>query len=68
MTEWQPISTFPRDGETYLATNNCVEGGFSQVVYWERDRLAVQDVGISYDPAFFTHWMSIPKPPDGDGK
>lgn len=62
---WQPIETFPRDGEAYLATDNRVEGGFPQVVYWEdTGRLAVPDAQISYVPHFFTHWMPLPAPPE----
>lgn len=61
--DWQPIDTFPRDGETYLAVNNRVQGGFPQAVSWEVvGRLSVEDAQISYNPRFFTHWARIPLP------
>ncbi len=53
---WQPIKTFPQDGEAYLATND----GFPQVVFWDVGRLYVPDASISYMPEFFTHWAKIP--------
>lgn len=58
--QWEPISTFPQDGEAYLANNEDVDGGFPQVVYWDVGRLHVSDAGISYAPGFFTHWAAIP--------
>jgi hypothetical protein len=65
MSDWQPIETFPRDGECYLATDNRVDGGFPQVVFLDEDtgRLSVPDARIGYSPAFFTHWMPLPEPP-----
>lgn len=59
---WQPIETFPQDGEAYLASDNRVQGGFPQVVYWDDWRLHVPDAGISYPPTFFTHWKRIDQP------
>lgn len=60
---WQPIESFPQDGEDYLATDNRVQDGFPQVVYWDDWRLHVPDAGISYMPDFFTHWRPLPAPP-----
>jgi hypothetical protein len=34
--DWQPIETFPRDGEGYLAIDDRVQGGFPSVVYWDK--------------------------------
>ena len=58
--DWQPIETFPCDGEAYLADDDRVEGGFPQVVFWDDGRLHVSDAGIAYSPGFFTHWAKIP--------
>jgi hypothetical protein len=42
--KWEPIETFPRDGEAYLADDDRVAGGFPQVVFWDDDgRLHVSD-------------------------
>jgi len=59
---WQPIDTFPHDGEAYLADDERVQGNFPQVVFWDEDdgRLHVPDGGISYAPDFFTRWAVIP--------
>jgi hypothetical protein len=58
---WQPIGTFPQDGETYLADNNEVDGGFVQAVFWDDGRLHVSDAHISYAPGFFTRWAKVPR-------
>ncbi len=59
--DWQPIKTFPQDGDVYLADDERVDGGFPQVVFWDDDgRLHVLDAGISYMPDFFTRWAKIP--------
>jgi len=61
--DWQPIATFPKDGETCLAANMNVKEGFFQGVYYNEDgRLQIQDTEISYIPEFFTHWTKIPLP------
>lgn len=60
---WQPIETFPQDGEAYLAADGRVLGGFPQVVYWDDGRLHVSDASISYAPGAFTHWKAIDPPP-----
>lgn len=59
--DWEPIATFPQDGEPYLADNERV--GFQQVVFWDDDdgRLHVPDASISYAPEFFTRWAAIPQ-------
>lgn len=61
--DWQPVETFPQDGNSYLATDGRVCDGFPQVVYFENGRLCVPDSGICYAAAFFTHWAKIPRPP-----
>jgi len=67
--DWQPIDTFPQDGEVYFATDNRVDGGFPQAVFWEPSnrRLWVPDADLSYSPGFFTHWARIPSPPAANG-
>lgn len=59
---WEPIATFPEDGEDYLADDDRVAGGFPQVVYFDNEtgRLHVNDCGISYVKEFFTRWARIP--------
>lgn len=61
--DWQPIDSFPRDSESYLAVDSRVLDGFPQVVSWEPiGRLSVADAEISYNQHFFTHWARIPLP------
>lgn len=66
--EWQPIETAPKDGTRVLAANS---GGAAWVAHF-RDasepptykegwtRFNCSDVGWSP-----THWMPLPKPPEG---
>lgn len=60
--DWQPIESFPKDGEGYLAIDDRVQGGFPSVVYWNKGRMHVSDAEISYSEGFFTHWARIPIP------
>lgn len=54
MTEWQDISTVPKNGEDYLFTNgiDCAVGCFNPCY-------------ISYDTSLInpTHWMPLPELP-----
>lgn len=66
---WQPMSTFPRDGEGYLVWNDRVMGGNPEVVFWDdeapkaSDGWCLQtDDGPAYHVAAFTHWAAIPSP------
>lgn len=65
---WQPISTAPRDGKFYLATNGrefvvvneppgCARG------IWTRSRGRYKWVGMIHGPDDLTHWMPLPAPP-----
>lgn len=58
--QWEPIATFPRDGEAYLADDDRVDGGFPQVVFWDDGALCVSDTETKYSLGFFTHWAKIP--------
>ena len=72
MTDWQPISTAPKDGTQILAYGPYVwedywKSGFDRtgwaVIYWENDgwRLANANPYADYmDP---THWIPLPEPP-----
>ena len=67
MTEWQDISTAPKDGNEFLAID--AETGFAQVVdYSPRTNddtfvWAVSD-GSTYREDAFSHWMPLPPPPE----
>jgi hypothetical protein len=66
---WQPMATFPQDGESYLVWNDRVLGGNPEVVFWEEESilfesgrcLATSD-GPTYHVANFTHWAKVPGP------
>lgn len=60
--DWQPISTFPKDGDGYLAVDSRVLDGFPQIVFWDEGALHVPDAEIAYNEHFFTHWARIPLP------
>lgn len=76
MSEWQPISTAPKDGTALLLfsrTHGIVEGCFEQVdggghpengppIYWWTSPW-VEFIDGSYDAP--THWMPLPEPPNG---
>ncbi|QPF81705.1 hypothetical protein IC762_12475 [Bradyrhizobium genosp. L] len=66
--DWQPIETFPRDGEAYLVCDDRLLDGFHQVVFWDDDndetewRLATSD-GPTFHIRAFTHWKRLPVRP-----
>lgn len=65
VAEWQPISTAPKDGTIFLCcgglNNNPKNGWFNTVCWWNGYGF-VDDVG---DVNFVTHWMPLPKAPNG---
>ncbi len=66
MSEWQPIETFPRDGNGYLVCDARTLDSH-EVVFWDDEEktgwcLHTSD-GPSYHPATFTHWMPLPDMP-----
>jgi hypothetical protein len=63
--EWQDISTFPRDGEGYLACHANYAGGIQEVVYWDGDKPDYPFGGesVNFAPSRFTHWRPLPEPP-----
>lgn len=68
--QWQPIETAPKDGTDILIADCRVGGGFMNVVSYEvNDRAPwvwhTAD-GISYHEDAFTHWMSLPNPPQAE--
>lgn len=66
---WQPMATFPRDGEGYLVWDDRKLGGDPEVVFWDDEAkgagigwcLATSD-GPTYHVETFTHWAKIPGP------
>lgn len=70
MTDWQPIETAPKDGESFLAVD-ANNGPEYRVVYYDDDPLHlpyiwhVEDAGAGFNhhENFFTHWMPLPEPP-----
>lgn len=58
MSEWQPISTAPRDG---APVDLWHKGGFRLTdVWWDADD---QVWVCAVDDEFLTHWMPTPEPP-----
>jgi hypothetical protein len=59
MTQWQDISTAPKDGSTYLILR-CERPKHTCIGVWHEDRWkpihSVHDV-------YATYWMPIPSPP-----
>ena len=62
MTDWQDISTAPKDGTWVLA---CRAGTkISSAAYWDED----EETWLALNEAFKrtwipTHWMPLPDPP-----
>lgn len=67
MSEWQDISTAPRDGTRILAFAIRDKKPIMRVTYW---RLPEDDTGYTgwgeFNETFWpaTHWMPLPKAPD----
>ncbi len=71
MSDWQPIATAPKDGETRLYAVEV--HGAKGASWWEYYALYLDDDSelneISGDPFTtwsledFTHWMPLPQPP-----
>lgn len=70
MSEWQPISTAPKDGTWVLLTGgnefSRTPVGPCVVAFWDRDDWVYAywdgDWYSAYENA--THWMAIPKGPE----
>ena len=64
---WQPMATFPRDGEGYLVCNAELAGGDHAVVFFNeaaKDGWCLQlEEGPLYHLSSYTHWMPLPEPP-----
>ena len=73
-SDWQPIETAPRDGDTVLL---CVQGHVTVGGWLDR---AAQDIE-EYEPGAWegwwtldadegepTHWMPLPSPPESEGE
>lgn len=66
MSEWQPISTAPKDGTEILV---CACGNSWFVVFWD-DKLGNTHCwqtpdGVAYHNDLPSHWMPLPAiPPD----
>lgn len=68
MSEWQPISTAPKDGETRILVWGP-HGHEHMVVCYdpEPDQPGFPWMtldGPDYQEAAFTHWMPLPAPPE----
>lgn len=59
MSEWQPISTAPKDLTVILVWDMSGRTGEIELAYWERDRWSNYE-GFTIEP---THWMPLPEPP-----
>jgi len=76
MTEWQDISTAPKDGSEFVMLDARVQtacvGHWMDNVSWRNEGLRPGEARA--EPAWFplatpTHWMPLPPPPatDSDG-
>ena len=63
MSEWEDISTAPKDGTNILAVWAERRSPVFGVIYWEGDGWHEFDDDIDVDGA--THWMPLPSPPAG---
>lgn len=72
MSDWQDISSAPKDGTSVLLgrfVENCPHkrGGFTCVDYWRNPKgrkgyLGWGNFNSEYWPA--THWQPLPEPPE----
>lgn len=65
--DWQPMATFPRDGNGYLVWDDRKMGGDPEVVFWNDGvrsggRCLATSDGPIYHVETFTHWARIPGP------
>ena len=64
MTDWQPISTAPKDGTRILA-HWLYHGDFAyEVVAWDEDSKEWFAMSFGLQPP--THWMPLPEAPHND--
>ena len=75
MTEWQPIETAPKDGETWVLVFAPVDAYYRSEVWpariaeprYQGEDGKVLAIGIGHDGTQYgwhpTHWMPLPKPP-----
>jgi hypothetical protein len=62
MTEWQPISTAPKDEDIYILA--CREGSkIPGILGWDQDEGWYWFNGMFRDTTIPTHWMPLPEPP-----
>ena len=80
MSEWQPISTAPKDGRLIFAICNLGDGPYEEAIFWEEPNIIRRLIGIKpgwrtnvgafggYVTAAArpTHWMPLPTPPQHD--
>jgi hypothetical protein len=63
--DWQPMSTFPRDGHGYLVWDARTLENF-ETVFWDDEVTNGWTLGTSdgphYHPEAFTHWARVPGP------
>ncbi len=68
MNEWQPIETAPKDGTPFLAFG--ISPGQYKFEYGDDIGVTRWKVGYggswSGGPAYPTHWMPLPPPPEID--
>jgi hypothetical protein len=65
-SDWQPMSSFPKDGNGYLVCDARTTGNH-EVVFFDDERKSPWCLGTSDGPYYhigtFTHWMPLPAPP-----
>jgi hypothetical protein len=70
MSEWQDISTAPRDGRRLLGTGGGLEDTVEVISYidrvgaWRTENYTLDD--LDNDPEGYnrpSHWMPLPEPP-----
>jgi hypothetical protein len=66
--EWRAIDSAPKDGDDFLAGD--AETGVMLVVSFDDEATSMHCWatldGLGYHRNFFTHWMPLPTPPQGD--
>lgn len=66
MSEWQPIETAPRDGDTRFLGCDASEQYWPHVYFyagWEDENKPVWSMAGEYFTNDLTHWMPLPEPP-----
>ena len=64
--EWQPIESAPRKRLYFILARDSATQMFASVYWYNKENVWVDYEGEYYMENYFTHWMPLPEPPEGE--